>query len=71
MKLLTMTEWADIVDIHHPIFVMGVGAALGYFKSSISEHYWRPIPAYWSIVDYDSMWESTKFEDMGGSLPQV
>ncbi len=72
MKLLDMNEWAEICKIHHPFYILKKPAAIGYWKSSISEHEWKLIPQGWGFFDHPPkgnkrghlMWETTLFERM-------
>ena len=77
MRLLSMNEWYDVCKQHHPILIMEKPAAIGYWKSSNSEHFWRLIPASWGFnqESIDSggklikqnghqMMETTLFEEM-------
>lgn len=66
MKLLNMTEWGEVCEVHRPIHVIAEPAAGGfYWRSSISEHYWKLIPAHWLTKQNGHMMaEFTLFEEM-------
>lgn len=81
MKLLNMTEWSEVCKVHRPEHILEKPAAVGYWRSSISEHYWKLIPAHWGFREDTLSWksggrpvnqnghmmmETTKFEELGG-----
>lgn len=64
MRLLTMSEWTEVSKACNPKFVIKKPSSTGYFVSSVSEHYFRLIPASWGLQYDHMMLETTLLEEM-------
>jgi hypothetical protein len=63
MRLIDMREWGDVCKVHRPEYILEKTAAVGYWRSSISEHYWRLIPARRGFNEESLKTEETKVSD--------